>query len=592
LASEILRIPKEKLTYKPWGENLVLVHESFVFGPWEDEYKRDKKFQDIREKESLVIRDGIFVFDNLESGLFLSVFPPISQGKKVQLQEVLAEIEKKNYKDINMELVEKAVSEANGLPVKVAPPQRNPELDGKVIVEVLPDKTKAFVTITPPKPGGIKVSIDDVLFTLKKTGVREGIKLDVITKLVKEEKVNTPTCVAEAVLPTKGEDAWIEYKFRTNPKIQLEEDEHGRINFKKLNLIENVKAGQLLAVKHEAKLGKPGFLVTGEKIPPILGKDTKIPAGKNTKLSQDNLRLFAECDGHVIISRGKITVEKIYKVDKDVGVQTGNVYFLGTVIVEGNVCNGYEVEASGDIHIKGILEGGKLFAEGSITVCGGIKGHNKAKVIAQGGDVIAKYIEQAYVKAARKVLVKKAILHSKICAEDEVKVIDKSAKIIGGEILANHSVEAVQIGCELSTKTKIIVGGKPSVREEINNLTKYLKETKKLLEEIKLKIIQLKQRKELGIITREQLKNLTRLSVKQTELTERIDKTEEYLQILNTSILKTKSAEVAVIDNIYPGVELTLKTVKFPIKKLYNFVRFIYEGGKVKILPYTKDKKS
>ena len=75
--------------------------------------------------------------------------------------------------------------------------------------------------------------------------------------------------------------------------------------------------------------------------------------------------------------REKINVFPVYEVNGDVDYNTGNIDFVGTIVIRGNVRSGFKVKADGDIRIIGSVEGAELEAAGSIEISAGIIGQNK-----------------------------------------------------------------------------------------------------------------------------------------------------------------------------------------------------------------------
>ncbi len=120
------------------------------------------------------------------------------------------------------------------------------------------------------------LDIDDVLEALNDKGVVYGIKHDVIQESLEEEVYNVPILVAEGKKPENGADAKIVYNFRTEKTVHREEDEKGQVNFKDLDLVENVVAGQLLATKTQATEGVPGRTVTNRVLEAKPGVDVEL----------------------------------------------------------------------------------------------------------------------------------------------------------------------------------------------------------------------------------------------------------------------------------------------------------------------------
>ena len=63
-----------------------------------------------------------------------------------------------------------------------------------------------------------------------------------------------------------------------------------------------------------------------------------------------------------------------------VNIKSGNVTFLGTVIVNGNVEDGYNVKASGNIEVNGAVGASRLESDGDIIVSQGIVGRDECDI--------------------------------------------------------------------------------------------------------------------------------------------------------------------------------------------------------------------
>jgi uncharacterized protein (DUF342 family) len=344
--------------------------------------------------------EGSFRVKITRIGVMLKAVAPRGRGPKVRVEDVLSAISGKGATDFDKSKVAKIVREASGEYIKIGdwvPDERN---DSRVVIEVSEDEMKAFMTVIPPKPRGRELDIDDVLEALSDNDVVVGVKQNVIGQTLENESYNIPTIIAEGMKPVNGEDAKIVFNFRTEKKIQLEEDEKGQVNFKDLDLVENVVAGQLLATKTKATEGKPGRTVTNRILEAKDGTDVDFNLGKNTELSSDGMSAIATINGQVTLFNQKINVEPIFEVKGDVDIHTGNILFLGTVIVKGNVEDGFSIKAAGDIEIMGSVAKCLLDAEGDVHIKQGIMG-KLGGVIKAGGSVWAKFLEQVNVTAGK-----------------------------------------------------------------------------------------------------------------------------------------------------------------------------------------------
>ncbi len=594
-ASEILNIPISDLDYeiievgkkglfskRPYKLFIRVTESASIFS--------EETQPGMGAPESIILSedvDGRFWVKISRIGVVLKVTRPKGKGKKVKVEDVLKALREKHITEFDKSKVAKVVREAKGEYVKIADFTPDERHNGSVIVEVSDDKMRAYMTLIPPKPGGRDIDIDDVMEALEEKGVVYGIKEDVIRESIEDEVYNVPILVAEGTKPQNGEDARIVYHFRTEKKIQLREDEKGQVNFKDLDLVENVVAGQLLATKIPATEGVPGKTVTGEILEAKPGKDVELQPGKNTELSPDGMSIIATINGQVVLSRGKVNVEPVYEVNGDVDIKTGNIMFLGTVIVKGNVEDGFSVKAAGDIEVKGSVGKSVLDAEGDIYIKQGVMG-KIGGIIKSGGSIYAKFLEQVNVIADKNVLVEDGIMHCNVDASEKVVCYGKRATIVGGRIRAGEVVNTKTLGSVSFTETVVEVGVDPKSRQRLFDLEKEKKEVEDELEKLKANIKTLQQQKESGRnFTEEKAEMLEKMLEDREEMTIRLSEINEEMEELRSylKLLKTVG-KVSVSKNVYPGVRIGIKDVYYDVTNEFKAVTFVLESGRIRVKKY------
>lgn len=594
-ASEILNIPISDLDYeivesgrkklfskKPYKLFVKVTETATLFA---EEGKHDSGqgetvplFEDV---------DGKFSVKISRVGVVLKVTKPKGKGRKVKVEDVLRALREKHVTEFDKSKVAKVVREAKGEYVKIADFTPDERHNGSVIVEVSDDKMRAYITLIPPKPGGRDIDIDDVMEALEEKGVVYGIKEDVIRESIEDEVYNVPILVAEGTKPQNGEDAKIVYNFRTEKRIQLHEDEKGQVNFKDLDLVENVVAGQLLATKIPATEGVPGRTVTGEILEAKPGKDVELQPGKNTELSPDGMSIIATINGQVVLSRGKVNVEPIYEVNGDVDIKTGNIMFLGTVIVKGNVEDGFSVKAAGDIEVKGSVGKSILDAEGDIYIKQGVMG-KIGGTIKSGGSIYAKFLEQVKVIADKNVLVEDGIMHCNVDASEKVICYGKRATIVGGKIRAGELVNTKTLGSVSFTETIVEVGVDPKSRQRLYDLEKEKKEAEEELEKLTANIKTLQNQKKSGRNFNEEkeemlermLEDREELTIRLSEINEEMEELRSYLKLLKTV------GKVSVSKSVFPGVRIGIKDVYYDVTNEFKAVTFVLESGRIRVKKY------
>lgn len=571
--------------------SLIRVFQLGIKSPWEEEWK--KKIENEISRLKIDNKDGIFEFFNTDKGLYLSIFPPQGSGKVVTLENVQNYIKKKGFLDVNQELLKKVIEHpsSKGIlsqPLLIGPRQRVLELDGKVEIEVASDHSKAVMFVIPPKHGGLPASFEDALEALREKEVVAGIDERVVAKAIFEQTTE-PVLVAEAISPTPGDAAKLEYKFKVDrSKVELVEDEYGRVDFKRLNLIENVRAGQVLVVKRPPGKGIPGKLVNGLEIPALSGPDVRMPAGRNTEISIGGTELIATLNGQVLLAGDKVNVEDTLEIKGDVNLQTGNIYFLGTVLIQGNVEDDFEVEATGDIQIKNAVGKCFLSAGGSIAIGEGVKGKKGARLFA-GQHIFSKYIENAKIEAKGTIQVTQEIMHSQADAGKSILLEGKQrGSIIGGKVRAGDEIRAREIGAPAGTYTRIEVGGTPKVREQLENLNRVYQRDINRLETIKkdISILKDKKKQEKEKFPIEKEAKLQRLIREHNKLTVKLHRYTDQKEFLEVRIQEALGGSIHVSHTLFQGVSVGIRNANLEIKDNYNSVSLGPKGDEVGIFPY------
>jgi uncharacterized protein len=574
----------------------LLVRQSETTGQYKDVLEIEKKLSKVSIGDDIQLKkagdnvDGKCKIRVSKSGIWLTIFSSKGKGKRIEISDVREQLNFLRISNVDNKKIEKTVSGRSGKPVKIGDWIPNPENDSKISVEMSDDEMKVFVKITRPRFSGRHLDVEDIIEALKQGGVVTGIEEERIAKYLDDMDYSSVLIGAEGVKPKHGRDAHIDYKVRIDKsRTVFEEDEKGQVDFKDLDLLENVVVGQLLAVKLPVEEGIPGRTVTNRVLPAKSGKDVPLKYGKGTILSEDGLELTAEINGQVVYQHSKISVNPVHVVKGDVSLETGNIVFLGSVLITGSVQDNFVVKSAGNIEVRGSVQKAFLEAEGNIIVRQGIVGRDEAKIESTGGSVYAKFIQSANIIVEKDVVVPEGILHSNVDAGARIICTGRRAKIMGGIIRAGEEVNARYLGSDTFTKTDISVGINPKVLQQMSDLRTVLKESNEELEKLNLDLNTLKfQRAASGKKfppDKEELYNKS-LLVKQ-KLTGRIQEISIELEELKAylNILEQKG-KVCAEQCIYPGVEIHIKDEKFSVKDQYSHVKISMENDGIKIFEY------
>ncbi len=521
-------------------------------------------------------------------GAFLKVTKP--RGRAPRATEIMA-LERLSLRGIvNFDpgLVAKAVKHADGEYVRVAEVRYNPAHDATVSLDITDGEMKATIVMAEPGPGGSDLTAEYLKSFLQSNGVIFGVKEDMLLGLQDSPRYNKPIVVAEGIKARDGANASISYLFKHDDKdaVKLKEKD-GRVDFKDISTIENVVAGQLLARKIPAEQGQTGQTVTGKLMPAERGRDCELLIGKNVKLSEDGMTALAEINGQVLLLAGKIHVEPIYTIPGDVNLHTGNVLFLGTVIVKGNVEDGFSVKAAGNIEIYGSVGKCVLDAEGDIVVHQGIAAKTEGRVRA-GKSVYSKFIEHARVEAGENVVVTDGIIHSNVDANRMVLCQGKRAQIVGGRLRASEEINSKILGSVAGSETMLEVGFDPKSKERLAELDGTKKVLEKALEEVELNIKTLESiQKVQHRLPPEKAQYLVEQNEKRSEMLGQLEETTREIGQINSYLSSlTTIGKISASERVYPGVKVSIKNATLAVRTEFKFVTFFLQGGEVKVTKY------
>lgn len=334
----------------------------------------------------------------------------------------------------------------------------NLDSDGILKVEITEDEMTAIAFVSPPIGNGRPVSLDDLKHAIAREKIVFGLKDD--ATLVKglnhglEDSVDF--VVAEGEKRGEPVDATIEYLWlKDAPELPHAENE--RVNLRELNVFKAVLEQEVIAVKTPAVSSGEGTTVTGRKVPEKHGKDISVKIGPNVELSEDGTKYIASVAGAPKLLNNTISVDPVLVVKGNVDYRSGNINFIGSVEIKGDVLDGFVVKAGGNIMIGGNVHAANVLAGGDIIVKGGIVTQMEGYVMAEGS-VHAKYIENSIVEADLDITSNRAIINSFVRANGSVHCTSREGKIVGGDVMAFEEIRAKVLGTEFETTTILRAG--------------------------------------------------------------------------------------------------------------------------------------
>jgi uncharacterized protein len=360
-------------------------------------------------------------------------------------------------------------------------------LHAQVSVNLDPLKMVAQAVVTTAY-GGLPLSMAQLKAEMAELEITVGIITNTLHLLIQKSEQakagsNFQAVVAKGKQPLHGSDARLERLVET-PKERLirpKKNEDGTVDMRNLGQLITVTAETELMRKTPCIEGTDGITVTGEVLPHDPGKDLVFEAGENTRFcEQDENLLIATLSGIPKVLNNGMKVDDVLIIS-NVDVGYGNVEYGGSMIIEGDICDGMQVKASGDISVSGFVESAHLECGGDLIVGKGIIGHQVEEgrdyyscIIKCAGSVTASFSQYSKIEAGLEVNIDKQLLHCNVICKGDIKVMDEAGMkgtILGGSLVTTGGIYTVSMGAQAGAKTNIdLVGNYPALMDETKQL--------------------------------------------------------------------------------------------------------------------------
>jgi uncharacterized protein (DUF342 family) len=452
--------------------------------------------------------------------------------------------------------------------------ERNMPLDFYISISISDDKLSAYLLINNADDN-FNVTTGQLEDLIQTNHIVHGLNRPLLAQIAANPKpfYHQKVAIATGTKPEEGQNGYIKFifDFDEDDKKPLELDD-GRVNYKEVVSLHNVRKGQLIGQRFLATEGTQGRAVTGETLFTKAGKETRFKIGKNVITDAEQMGLYSLIDGMVVrTDRDKINVFPVYEVNGNVDYNIGNIDFIGTVVIRGNVLPGFKIRAAGDIRVTGGVEAAELEAEGSIEISAGIVGQNKAFVKA-GKNVKSSFIQDATVEVAGELRVSQSIMHSTIRAGKVVNCMGSKGLIVGGTIQAGERVTARTIGNSMSTATVVEVGVLPELRNEMINLRNQLKVYMDNMDKTDKALTILDSLAAAGQLGPDKVAMRVKLSHTKKQALEEQNTIKERILEIEKSLEDSENAKVEILSTIYGGTKIVIgrytKFIKDPTSRM------------------------
>ena len=360
-----------------------------------------------------------------------------------------------------------------------------------------------------------------------------------------------------------------------------------QMNYHERHFIENVVERQVLArikplsenyLPESSEIETQKFFVVDDPSE-LLGENVAIP-------EEDPQIIVSTTNGYVKVENNRIEVHDTLIIDGDVNFTTGNLTFIGKIIVRGSVFSGFSVKAK-QLIVEGSIEGAHIEIDEDLIVRGGIIACQE-KGVHCGGTILTKYIENSTVQARGNIFIEKSALHSHLITANSIIFLHEPGVIVGGSSQVKNSIYAKIVGAKWATPTKISLGVDPFLLQEkikqeecVRKIQKDHTSLQERLEEIHLFFEQEQEqisRKEAEELQEEQ----ELLQAKLLYLNQQIVVEQKKLKTLEDAITldqeTNSNCRLYAFDTMFPGVEITIKDSSLKTDSIHKSI-FYYEDN-------------
>ncbi len=330
-----------------------------------------------------------------------------------------------------------------------------------LVGKIPPDKLKLFIDLETI--GSHKVTRSEILEALKEKVKTEVIDQGVLDSVVEAANLGEKVVerrIAKGHEAQAGADGKLLLLVRPyTGKAEVQVDSKGKASYQELNLFENIKAEQIVARIYPPKAGVDGMDALGTKIASKAGKplkpnlDKTLQIKKSERAEDDFDVVVATQDGLLADESGRLTVRTEFVVDGNLDFHVGNINFIGSVRVKGDVNPGFRIQANKGIQIMGSATGAYLQClDGDIEVKGIVIGGKGAKIICSKNLKLG-LAQEMEAEVGGDIIIEKQALDCTLRTASALFVT--KGDLVKGQAFVVRGVQANDLGNASGVETKI-----------------------------------------------------------------------------------------------------------------------------------------
>ncbi len=441
-------------------------------------------------------------------------------------------------------------------------------------VELATDRMSAFLVL-PPRADDDVLTPDFVCSIARDKGVALGPhaaeRIEAILASHRESPREMREPLAEGVPAVDGEPARVDWADGCDPEAHADTDEDGRVDHYNAGVFISVREGQTIARVTPPGEGTDGANVLGEVVRAKPGRRLQWDFDRSSiELENDVAR--AKIGGVLLVTGNKVKVTNLLDVSV-VDFHTGNVSAEGSVHVRAAVKDRFEIRATEDVVVDGLVEAATIDCGGNLVLRRGMAARDQGRLRVKGG------VEANYLNAVRGAIegdltVRRELINCRLSLGGDL--IGDGGAVIGGRVAVAGSVRVGSLGSPGEAPTRIVLGTMPILVEDRAHIERETKELEATVREHADALEPIRAGgRSLSAAEKERLTELNYLlDEARQRLTANLCKLEEIDQL----IAENARVDLTVLKEIHPkvvieagGIEIEfIRTLTGPVRLGWN----------------------
>lgn len=459
-------------------------------------------------------------------------------------------------------------------------------------IHIAPDGSSARVSI-PGTYDASYVTSESLSSYAAQAGVQLTQQVTTQLQSIAESYRNEPKDIdaqfAAARLARDGADGSIQWQPDFDPSgsnavCEAEEPDDAAVDHYAGEQFLTVKEGDHVATLIQPTSGEDGVNVKGLVLKAKDGRPCPIKI-ESTFMVDAHGRIVAQRDGVLRLSRDSLGITNALDVSGHVDFETGNVKFDGAVCIKGGVRDRFEVNATGDVIVNGLIESATIVCKGNLTCRRGIAARDVSRIhVHQDADI--GFMNNAHALIEGDLAVRREIINSDIAVGGTFSCAQGS--VIGGTLRLSGSATIGELGSDGNCVTSVLLGTTPVLEQHLREERAAVVRLEKQLRKDEEKLAQLQMYGQHA--SPQDRERMTELSFEVAEARQFLSAAQCRIEAIRSEMARSCTVNLTILNMVHPNVRFETaevivrirRQVKGPVQFGWNAAReitFSVNGG-------------